>query len=487
MAILKAEPSPVLLLGVASTRRQRIRFSLRTAIVIMFLVASSGGLWLRHAAWALVWTAPVSSNHFRMRSISPNQRLLAAYTSEMIGNEKDFKASIQVLDAKWGEMRWSFSAKRANCSLFAQFSPDSQWLLISCFGQGNAYERVVFHASDGVRANIEGESWYSALAEFSPDGKWMLAQINGEICAIELPCIQKRTVLKGMIPNVCLAKWAQNGRSIVTSQRADGDYMVSIWDFDTGALKGTCSVGEGLGQIASMFVPHPETLVVGTESFQNLDADRVSIIDLKSNCVVREVYGRLVSALPCGKDTLLCVRRWVGTRLLGTNETLMLEYAPDGNVIERAHLKPSVPNLELQQTDDEYIDIDPRRKPSRWFDLRTGRIAARPGVRSPDNSRYATLRGKRLNILDEKGSEIFHADLPVSDLKTTSIEPLFCSNERVLTQYDHTWMGLWERRRPEYWWGFVYLPEFWLMLLFAGALAWSVRGDSRQISARHPH
>jgi hypothetical protein len=36
---------------------------------------------------------------------------------------------------------------------------------------------------------------------------------------------------------------------------------------------------------------------------------------------------------------------------------------------------------------------------------------------------------------------------------------------------------LYWRRRPEYWWGVAWLPEFWLTILFAPAFLWSVRRD----------
>ena len=40
---------------------------------------------------------------------------------------------------------------------------------------------------------------------------------------------------------------------------------------------------------------------------------------------------------------------------------------------------------------------------------------------------------------------------------------------------------VWRRRRPEYWWGVAWLPEFWLTVLFAGALGWSVWRDRKRI------
>ncbi|MGD0088628.1 MAG: hypothetical protein ABSE73_01795 [Planctomycetota bacterium] len=41
----------------------------------------------------------------------------------------------------------------------------------------------------------------------------------------------------------------------------------------------------------------------------------------------------------------------------------------------------------------------------------------------------------------------------------------------------HQFAFVWHRRRPEYWWGLAWLPEFWLTAVFAVAFVWSVRRD----------
>jgi WD40 repeat protein len=51
-------------------------------------------------------------------------------------------------------------------------------------------------------------------------------------------------------------------------------------------------------------------------------------------------------------------------------------------------------------------------------------------------------------------------------------------NRIATASWDGT-MRLWHRRRPEYWWGVAWLPEFWLTVLFAGALVWSVWRDRK--------
>ena len=47
---------------------------------------------------------------------------------------------------------------------------------------------------------------------------------------------------------------------------------------------------------------------------------------------------------------------------------------------------------------------------------------------------------------------------------------VFLPGPRIATLEKHYVVRLWSRRRPEYWWGIAWLPEFWIALLSGGAL-----------------
>jgi len=49
--------------------------------------------------------------------------------------------------------------------------------------------------------------------------------------------------------------------------------------------------------------------------------------------------------------------------------------------------------------------------------------------------------------------------------------------ERIVTASDDKTARVWKRRRPEYWWGVAWLPEFWVTLILGVALLWSLRRD----------
>jgi len=53
----------------------------------------------------------------------------------------------------------------------------------------------------------------------------------------------------------------------------------------------------------------------------------------------------------------------------------------------------------------------------------------------------------------------------------------------ALTWHKGGSVQLWHRRRPEYWWGIAWLPEFWLTIVLAGGFVVSVWRDRRRLAA----
>jgi hypothetical protein len=267
-----------------------------------------------------------------------------------------------------------------------------------------------------------------------------------------------------------------DGHSIFATDEDNEHCRACVWDFDTGTLKKVVHIGEEPGWANEVAVVGRDVVVIGYESFGNASADKACIVDLQSNIIIREVSGRLSFASGVGGDVVLGVRRKNNSR----SPVLIFRCDCTGKLRELGSLQE-----ESNLTRDEFICANPYdNAPAKWFDLRTGefRFGKEPTGRSADGNRWASLRGKRLSILDKNEQEIFYEDLPVGDIKTYAIQPFLLDDDRILTQYDHTWIGMWSRRRPEYWWGVAWLPEFWLTVLFAGALIWSVWRDRKRNS-----
>ena len=58
-------------------------------------------------------------------------------------------------------------------------------------------------------------------------------------------------------------------------------------------------------------------------------------------------------------------------------------------------------------------------------------------------------------------------------------------NKKIAIVYGKSRSGrIWNRRRPEQWWGVFWLREFWLAAFFAALFVWSVRGDRGALRRR---
>lgn len=55
-------------------------------------------------------------------------------------------------------------------------------------------------------------------------------------------------------------------------------------------------------------------------------------------------------------------------------------------------------------------------------------------------------------------------------------------DQRIVTTGRDGTARIWQRRRPEYWWGVAWLPEFWLALVLALSMLWSIRRDRREVA-----
>jgi hypothetical protein len=120
----------------------------------------------------------------------------------------------------------------------------------------------------------------------------------------------------------------------------------------------------------------------------------------------------------------------------------------------------------------------------------SSRISAQPPARvrnggwlsstTPDRVRCVKLNGTICGYpYDEPLFHLFRDDralgTPLGFLDNDTI--LFCAKANS----DGLPYRIYTRRRPERWWGVAWLPEFWLTLLFAPALAWSVWRDRRTL------
>ncbi|MCK6473521.1 MAG: WD40 repeat domain-containing protein [Planctomycetes bacterium] len=103
------------------------------------------------------------------------------------------------------------------------------------------------------------------------------------------------------------------------------------------------------------------------------------------------------------------------------------------------------------------------------------------------NGEYLAVTEYEISLLNEKSAYLVQGRTgkKVFDLSTAegSVEWLWFSPSvlAVLVLGKDGTLTMWERRRPEQWWGVAWLPEFWLTVVFALLVLWSLIRDFKTL------
>jgi WD40 repeat protein len=159
---------------------------------------------------------------------------------------------------------------------------------------------------------------------------------------------------------------------------------------------------------------------------------------------------------------------WVVERTLAGRSGLVWQEcrSPDGRRIVSVS-RDATPRVRDAETGRELVVLKGHTE------VVTSAVFSRDGVRILTASYDGTARvwdvetGRELTALSSHGG-----------VATAAFSP---DDHHVVTAGWNGTARLWYRRRPEYWWGVAWLPEFWTGIVFGLALAWSVRRDWRTL------
>ena len=423
----------------------QLQFSLRTLVIGMLLIGSAGGLWWRWEPWQLEWSvgagASDSSDWINSILYTPDEKhliVLIAKSEKLpvtVKNPVTVEArlinppTVKMFNAQSGALEWSYT-------LNGPFSENK----IAC--------------------------------ALSPGGRW-----------------------------VCVGRMVRGIKSVSASIRGGATWMVTLLDAETGRKM---NLPESLFDPLSELNPGPR---VGLDTADVL-MDRVTFADDDSWVAIGwkgEVHifspndgaeraildEQCDEAVPLhfysGFKKILVVHRTLRGNVhriwdVDSKQILKSIRANDGvvDLDEDGNASSEESNDEFEEHFKALKHKARTQRPSQdWGHYAQGRdvvVASNLRVRlkrrdangqDADPLAVDPLSGEVVQELDNRIDA--HAPVPV----------ISSDDHRIASVDGHNRIRVWSCNRPFYWWGVAWLPEFWLTVLFAGALGWSVWRDGR--------
>ena len=414
--------------SVISKRRRlpRVRFSLRTLVLAALLAASAGGLGWRWDPWP--GTKLLHLGKVTAVSMSPDGQWLVSYCSE---------EGLCVWRApSWERVRTVPERAPKKADMLLCWLPDS-----SAFCSHVLYDRLDDTKTGPFKLWRPGEAQcFAELADTHSDS-WPLISPDST-------CLFTGTTL-----------WRADGRrACAFDKRLYGAaFSPSSRYFAASTLKGLVCVDALLGK-RLWCANQPDDALIQDVAFSP-DETRV-VATVHRTPALRDDFFKENGA----KDNFEALER-----RFPENTHAVFSY----HTIYRREWRVVGGNLEAERYvgeawDDGSVD---------WSGPRIWQQEI-----SPDGKRKVVNgHGREAVVCDETGKAL-------STLKDS--QPFlgfglsFSSDgQQIYTNapYHIDHLVIYHRRRPEYWWGVAWLPEFWMALVFGAALAWSVLRDRREL------
>ena len=404
-------------------KRKWFQYSLRSLVLLMLTAGAAVTLWRNFAPWTLERVLEGHTKDVNFAAFSPDGKYVVTQSDD---------DTVRVWDAQTGETRLKVNSDLKGISR-SIFSPDSKSVVIA--------EKVNAEDSDGL---------YPA-----------------SICDIKTG--QKRILEKSPL-RCCYALFSPDGRFVaIVRDHSELIGNLQIRNADDGVLR--WSNGKSDPKLFARFSPDSKRIVTISEAHKAVlwnadDGDRGGLIDEMGNDddehAIFSPDSRSV-AIVVDTGVLICdvESRRVKRVLKNRGSIRVLAYSPDGKNIASGD-------------DPEVWDVESGTK---LFELKCDK-AVETLEYSPDGRLIQTAWSDgAVRIWDAKtGLQCaeFFENTHKKYLNDSEFSP---DGQRIVTASHDETAQIWQRRRPEAWWGVAWLPEFWMAIVFAVALIWSVRRD----------
>jgi WD40 repeat protein len=493
-------------------RRWRPRFSLLTLVLGVLFVSACGGLWYRWEPWACEAVIACPGLGCSEIGFVPSGDLF--FVRQAQGSESYvYRDAFHFFDTRTFRLWFTIPMATSNStwSCLPGWSPDGRYMVsfdesrfvlydlsnghpaalertsggyVPCYGFADNV-RLFVYLTDGdcnerelrVRDMETGRErraferpvyWFQPV----PDQPWALCTIEQGKDLITVACdLRTGAVLPPGLPGgLVIAETecaAQAKMLVVSGEQADGESLLYVWRPEDKAPR---ILQLGRQGVLPYFDVSPDGRCLRVQMGSLSGADTLLL-----NPMTGEQFGllprewgvhrflprgrallyRLVEQGPSGLRYQFAV--WDVAAQAEVSRLEQLEYPPSGE----GNLRAAADGRRLLLLDSPKAwDLDSGRL---LFNLQdtTGTVSC-----SADGSRLlaALIEKECFGILDAWSGVLLQR------LQTGDSAAAFSPDGNHLLARRGQKVQIWSRRRPEYWWGIAWLPEFWIALLSGGAL-----------------
>ncbi|HEY3321108.1 MAG TPA: WD40 repeat domain-containing protein [Planctomycetota bacterium] len=411
-----------------------MRFSLRTLTLFVLLIGSSGTLWWKWEPWALERTLKGHTDSINGIDLSRDGRRLVSASMDKTARVWDTQtgAEVAVLKGHSGPV------------YPAVFSPDGERVI-----SGETSGMVcLWNANTGAQlVALQEHTGAIMCASFSPDGTKALS-CDADNGAIIWDCTARKRLhaLNSRVarPDPSMdttACFSPDGTRVLTL----GASCLQLWDAKTGE------------QLKFSEERLDQTLAAS----YSRDGRLLATVGVDGSLLIRDAQNAKVQRQIGAPE-----RRHVSTQAYLPAAQVI--FSPDARLLFSGTDSTDMYILEVGSerplaainADKECISGS-RFSPDSQLLLTTSLWSGRALI-------WRTRTGEQLQSLNPEPAEALHQALFSPD------------GTRVYAAGVSPDIQVWHRRRPEYRWGAICLPEFWLTIILASALVWSILRDRRE-------
>ena len=451
--------------------RWRPRFSLRTLLLASLFCDSGMLLWRNRAPWAVKYTIQ-EEREIQAADFSPNDKYTYTLTDLYIDENQprsERKELVKIYDAESGRLQTTIASERSrNQDTEYSFSPGGNFIHRIIRSHNSRTPLFVFDelwsVDTGKLVRLENQKPDEFhFVQISSNDHFALLWKGSESILVKLPSLE----VVARIPSNGNGRFSPDEKWLAF-ESFNPDEAPQIISTELGEVKQKLDKN-----VIFQFSPDGCLLVFSTQD--NLTKYSAKIIELSTAKTMTEiVIMKKPSDMTFSPDG----------RYLMTLYSSSMKY-----VIWDWSLKTELFRGEVSGRTAQIMADDRLLESNRFLalDIRTGKLLWKNrdcGYFSPngayafDTTRWVLLSGRTGKTVHKFGIIPGNNDdswitLNFANKNSTFLTYRFKPGGNLPTPLSHQ-VQVWHRRRPEFWYGFAWLPEFWLTVVLAGVLLWSL-------------